>query len=124
MKIIGTGIDVVNIKRLEETLSRQPAVETKILTDAEIAYCRAKKNFLESIAGRFCAKEALYKALKREKDAIVWHDMEIISDGSHPVLDENCKLAKYMKETGLNCNISIAHEKDVAVAHAVVWSEK
>jgi holo-[acyl-carrier protein] synthase len=58
--IDGIGIDVVDIERFAESIERTPALVEKLFTPAE----RTKST--ASLAARFAAKEALYKALSPE----------------------------------------------------------
>ena len=55
--ILGVGIDVVDIARFGETLTRTPAMRDRLFTAAE------RERPLASLAARFAAKEALAKAL-------------------------------------------------------------
>ncbi len=59
--IDGIGIDVVDIARFQESLERTPALREKLFTESE----RTKP--VQSLAARFAAKEALYKALSPEQ---------------------------------------------------------
>ncbi len=124
MKIIGTGIDIANISRIEGVLEKTPSFAEKILTPAEIDYCKSKRNYSLHVAGRFAAKEAVYKALAAYDKKLFWKDMEIISNGSFPVMSAGCKAEVFLRENGLGCNLSISHEKEYAVASAIVWKEE
>ena len=123
MKIIGTGIDIVSVKRLEEKLMKNPALAKRVFTDGEIAYCRSKKNYLQHMAGRFAAKEAVYKVLCKFIEGLFFKDMEIESNGSRPVISKECRVGQYLKEKSLKYSLSISHENDFAVAHAMFWEE-
>ena len=64
MKIFGIGTDIVNIKRIENSIKKFGTnFKTKIYTKNEIKYCESKKNPNPSYAKRFAAKEAFSKAL-------------------------------------------------------------
>ena len=64
MKIFGIGTDIVNIKRIEQSLRRRGfAFKNKIFSKKEISYCEKRKNPSAFYAKRFAAKEAFSKAL-------------------------------------------------------------
>lgn len=63
MMIIGIGVDLVEVSRIEKAL-QQEGFKEKIFTDEEIAYCESKKcHAAESFSGRYAVKEAVGKAL-------------------------------------------------------------
>ncbi len=61
--IIGIGVDILEVGRMERAL-KQAGFKEKVFTDDEIAYCEKKgAHRVESYAARYAAKEALGKAL-------------------------------------------------------------
>jgi fatty acid synthase subunit alpha len=104
----GVGIDVEPVARWEHPA---PA----LFTAAEHAHCRAMGRPAESYAGRWCAKEAVFKALAPFVAASL-RDIEILvaADGRPlPVLRSGSQ--RWRGELRL----SIAHSDTVAVALAV-----
>ena len=63
MEILGLGVDICEIERMERALERHPTLRHRVFTPEEIAYCDAKARPAESYAGRFAAREAVIKAL-------------------------------------------------------------
>ena len=64
MKIFGIGTDIVNVKRMKNSLKKNgDSFKKRIFSKDEIIYCEAKKNPFAFYAKRFAAKEALSKAL-------------------------------------------------------------
>ena len=57
------GIDLLEIERLERALERRPRLAERLFTDAERAYAAGKARPGQHLAARFCAKEAVAKAL-------------------------------------------------------------
>jgi holo-[acyl-carrier protein] synthase len=57
------GIDLLEVERLERALARQPRLAERLFTDAERAYADARARPVRHLAARFCAKEAVAKAL-------------------------------------------------------------
>lgn len=104
--IIGIGIDLVDVDRLGRALRRTPRLADRLFTAAERGLP------LESLAGRFAAKEAVAKALGRPRHAR-WRDAEVIreSDG-RPVL-------AVRGWEHLTWHLSVAHDAGLATAFVV-----
>ena len=78
--IIGIGIDMVKVARIERAL-RQKGLKEQVFTPDEIAYCERKgAHSSESYAARFAAKEALGKALGTGIHRSELLDAEILVD--------------------------------------------
>ncbi len=71
--IVGVGVDVLRIERIDPKLSR------KILTDLEMKEFESRKNKMEYLAGRFALKEAFFKALGTGIDGNSFKDVEFIT---------------------------------------------
>lgn len=89
MEIIGIGIDFVEVRRIEEALTKHPTLAGKLFTESEIAFCQRRRNVYEALAARFASKEAMLKAL-----AVGWRrgvkftEMTIKKEpGGKPVMD-------------------------------------
>lgn len=85
--IIKTGIDIIEVSRIEENITKHGnTFLNRIYTDKEIKYCESKKvQKFQSYAGRFAAKEAVFKAVSEfveNKFDIEWKDIEILNDES------------------------------------------
>ena len=79
--IVSTGIDIVEVYRIRETLERTPRFRERVFTEAERTYCDAKGAAAgESYAARFAAKEAVAKALGTGIGDVSWLDIEIRGD--------------------------------------------
>ena len=61
--VVGIGLDLLEIERLERALERRPRLAERLFTDAERAYAAARARPGQHLAARFCAKEAVAKAL-------------------------------------------------------------
>jgi holo-[acyl-carrier protein] synthase len=110
--IIGIGIDVVDIDRFELSLDRTPGLKRKLFTEAEHI------NSIQSLAGRFAAKEALIKALNAE-DGILWHEAEVANlGGGKPVFIFYGTVADLVD--GANVHLSISHDSGIATAIVMV----
>ena len=64
MMIVGIGVDLVEIARVDRVLRRHPErARTRLFTPGEIAYCDAASRPPQSYAARFAVKEAFFKAV-------------------------------------------------------------
>ena len=125
MDIVGLGVDICEIARMERALARHPTMRERVFTPEEIAYCDGKARPAESYAGRFAAREATIKALGGYRGKR-WQDISI---ARHPsgapgiVLNGNAKRrADSMGITKIL--ITFTHEKTNAVAFAVAVHEE
>ena len=59
----GIGIDLLEIERLERAIARRPGLAERLFTDGERAYAPRRARPAMHLAARFCAKEAVAKAL-------------------------------------------------------------
>jgi holo-[acyl-carrier protein] synthase len=118
--IIRTGIDLIEIARIEEVIKRHGTrYLERIYTATEI---EQSGNKTESLAGRFAAKEACAKAIGTGIGIIGWKDVEIMVDEQNaPTLKLYGEAAKKAKELGLKTwSVSISHNLSNAVAIVVV----
>lgn len=121
-KVLGLGIDLVDIPRFRKTLANHGRRFTdRVFLPSEQKYCRAKANYWIHYAGRFAAKEAVAKAFGTGIGGeIGWLDIEIVSSGSGaPVvkLSRNARrLMRARRVKGVTASISHTHASTVAVA--------
>lgn len=122
--IVGIGIDIVEVYRIREALERTPRFIERVFTEAEIEYCRAKgvKQF-ESFAGRYAAKEAMFKALGTGwRGELAWNDIEILpNELGSPILKYSGEVAIQMASLGCkDVHLSISHTENYAVAQIII----
>lgn len=124
--IIGCGIDLVKIKRIEKIIKRWGNNFTsRIFTPLEGEYCEKKKvNKFQSYAGRFAAKEALLKALGLGLRGANWKEIEIKNNElGQPIIDTSGKLKNIALAKGVSKYfISISHAKEYAIAQVILES--
>lgn len=125
MKVL-CGTDIIEISRIQKSIERTGNRFLEIVyTPAEIEYCESKKNAKYShYAGRFAAKEAIYKAVSRllkERFAISWQNAQVINDenGNPHVEFLNIDIPEIK-----NIDISISHCKEYAVATVTITVEE
>lgn len=110
--IDGIGIDVVDIKRFHESLVRTPHLKEKLFTESERSVSES------SLAARFAAKEALYKALSPEH-GLHWHDCEVINHpNGRPDFLFRGEIADLVD--GAKVHLSLSHDAGIASAMVVI----
>jgi len=122
--IVSIGIDIVEVYRIRETISRTPRFAERVYTERERAYCEAKgAAAAQSYAARFAAKEAFLKALKTGwRGKITWQDIEICSDADGvPTLKIVGEAKTILKNLGANqIHLSLSHTTEHAVAQVIL----
>ncbi len=115
MQVLGTGVDIIEISRLEYALRRFPRLRDRLFTEREKAEAKSRGNDMSFLAGRFAAKEAVAKALGR---SCAWREVEILRGGlGRPRVMLSGRAARAGE--GLRVLVSISHCRQYAVASAV-----
>ena len=120
-----TGIDIIEVNRIQENIEKYgEKFLNRIYTNNEINYCESKKTQkFQSYAGRFAAKEAVFKALSEfldNKFEIEWKDIEVINDkNGRPSVNFYGILTEIITLKN-NIDVSISHIKDIAIASAII----
>ena len=119
---ISCGTDIIEVDRVRTSIENVgEKFLKKVFTDNEIRYCESKKTQkYQHYAGRFAAKEAVFKAISRQledKYSVCWKDIEVENDsqGRPSVNLFNVDMKKIE-----NIDISISHCKSYATANVVV----
>lgn len=115
--IIGVGIDVVDVERFGESLTRTPGLSARLFTPTEAT------RPLASLAARFAAKEALAKALGAPV-GLHWHDAEVVSESSgRPLMELRGSVRARADELGVgSVHVSLSHDAGIASAVVVLES--
>jgi len=129
MKIYGSGIDIVNIKRLNIILKNNKQFMKRIFSENEIKDCYKKKEKIACLAKRFSAKEAFSKSLGTGiSKGLIFKEIEIIKDSlGKPILNikgNSLKIVqKILKKKKFNTFLSISDDKPYAVASVILTHE-
>jgi holo-[acyl-carrier protein] synthase len=115
--ILGVGIDVVDVARFGETLTRTPAMRERLFTPTEL------ERPLASLAARFAAKEALAKALGAPA-GMHWLDAEIVNEESgNPQFRTTGSVQARTEAVGVgSIHVSLSHDAGIASAVVVLES--
>ncbi len=111
------GIDLLEIDRLERALERRPRLAERLFTDAERAYAAARGRPGQHLAARFCAKEAVAKALGLEHWS--FRDVEVLGSGGPPELRLSGAVAARASALGVRVEVSLTHTGRDAAAVAI-----
>ncbi|MBF0388050.1 MAG: holo-ACP synthase [Candidatus Omnitrophica bacterium] len=112
--VTGTGIDIIEISRIRTAVSKWgDRFLERVFNPQEISYAQEHIIPFQHYAGRFAAKEAIYKALGDR--AVTWKDITICND---PAGKPSCIVRGLADNKAIH--ISISHCRYYAVASAVV----
>ena len=114
----GVGIDLLEIERMERALERRPRLAERLFTAGEREYARGRARPAQHLAARFCAKEAVTKALGL--DAPRFQEVEIVGGGSDVDLRLHGAVAERAAELGADVRISLTHSRGMAGAVAAL----
>ena len=114
----GIGLDLLEIERLERALERRPRLAQRLFSDDELAYAARHTRPARQLAARFCAKEAVAKALGMQG----WNfrDVEVVATGGPPALRLSGAVAERARELGAELVISLTHTDTTAGAVALL----
>ena len=126
--IVGTGIDLVEIGRIQHSMDRYGSrFLDRVYTAAEQAYCLRKRKAAESFAARFAAKEAGAKALGPGISfGVNWLEIEVVrAPGGRPTLRFHGRAAQIAAAMGVaRSALSITHTANLAMASVVLENER
>ena len=112
--IVGIGVDITEISRLEDALARTPGLAERLFAESE------RNRPVHSLAGYFAAKEAVAKALGAP-GGLLWTDV-VISNGESgkPELTVTGTVAAAAARLGVaSWHLSISHDGGLSIAMVV-----
>jgi holo-[acyl-carrier protein] synthase len=122
--IVGSGVDLIEIERIAETIDRYgERFLQRVYLPEEIAYCRRKRNAAESFAARFAAKEAAAKALGTGiQTGVGWRDIEVVREASRrPSLVLRGRALAIARQLGAtHAVVSLTHTTTQALAQVLL----
>jgi holo-[acyl-carrier protein] synthase len=122
--IISIGIDIIEVRRVREVISRTPRFVERVYTERERAYCDSRGAVAaQHYAARFAAKEAALKALQTGwTGGIAWQDIEVVSrDSGAPMLLFRGRVLELYEQSGARAaHLSISHTSEHAIAQVIL----
>lgn len=120
------GTDIIEVDRIKKAITSTSGFKEKIFTTSEISYAEGKSEVTKYMhyAGRFAAKEAVYKAVSKIYAHISLSEIEILNDKDNLnrpyVVFHNEEFKKIVSSYNFSIDVSISHIKEVACANCVV----
>lgn len=115
MNITGIGVDTEAIERFRaKAYEEHEDFYGSIFSKDEIAYCLGKADPAASFAGKFCAKESVAKAFKKN-NVFAIASIKIINN-------EYGEPKAYADGNALQCMLSVSHSSDYAVAFCIAYA--
>ncbi len=120
--IVGTGIDVIEITRVENALRRSgERFARRVFARSEIADCRSRRRAGLHFAVRFAVKEAVMKALGTGwARGIRWVDIETLSEPSgnpnHLSLRLHGRVAELAAAKNAHAHLAVSRTRSHAMA--------
>jgi len=125
--IVGMGTDIIELARIEATLSRLgDAFAKRILDDNEFTVYRDSKQSLNYLAKRFAIKEAAAKAWGTGIGrGVSWQHMHTSnSEYGAPCLSfSDGAQTRFLELGAAHCHLSVSDEQHYAVAHVILESD-
>ncbi|MBM3241537.1 holo-ACP synthase [Candidatus Poribacteria bacterium] len=126
--ILEIGVDLVEVERIRDiSLKWGDKFEKRVFTPREIAYCNSKKSRYQSLASRFAAKEAVFKALGTGWClGLRWQDVEVVNDSlGKPNIILSGEAQQRAELMGAKkVMVSLSHTKKYAVAYVVLIGDE
>lgn len=124
--ITGLGVDIVEIARMRDALTRRPRMKERLFSEPEREYCESRNKPEIHYAMRFAAKEAVLKALGTGFSGMRFRDVEVVRDErGKPVPHLTGRAAEVAQAAGVvevHLSLSFTHENAVASAVAITES--
>jgi len=118
VQVHGVGIDLLEIARLERALERRPRLAGRLYAAGELSYAGGRARPTQHLAARFCAKEAVTKALGLA--ALRPRDVEVLGGGAQVGLALHGAARARASELGVKVVVSLTHTGATAGAVAVL----
>lgn len=127
MSIVGIGLDLVKIARVEAIARRwQDRFLQRVYTEDERRASFSRAGPYASLAGRFAAKEAMLKALGTGWSAgVSWQDIQVLNEvGGRPVATVQGRTGVLVQQAGVTrIHVSLSHDGDYAMAEVILTNE-
>jgi len=121
--IAGLGIDIIEVERVAEKISKENGFRELVFSENEIAYCESRTNKFEHYAARFAAKEAFFKAIGTGwLNGTAFNEIEVIHDeyGKPSISFLGATKATIDALGIINILVSLTHIKTAASAVVII----
>lgn len=121
--LLGIGVDVLRVERMEQMLARRGrSVLPRLLMAKELKEVRARTQTARALAMCWAAKEAFAKALGTGFRAFGWRDVGVVREANgRPVLIFSRKMQALMKTHGVaHAHVSLSDDGGVVCAYVIL----
>jgi holo-[acyl-carrier protein] synthase len=123
MQIIGLGVDLADVDRVERVLGKYPRFAERCFTDHEREYAFRFANPARRLAARFAGKEAVMKSMGTGWRRIGWTDIEITGGGQPTVRMSGNALRRAEMLGVTEVMVTITHTDTSALVMAIAVGE-
>ena len=120
--LVRHGVDIEAVSEVRRLLDLSACAKRRIFTAREVEDCEQAGDADRHFAGRFCTKEALFKALGRGWQGMGWTEAEVRADpDGAPRLVTTGRVKAMLEALGVrSVGLSISHTGDLAMASVVL----
>jgi len=120
--IIGIGVDIVSVERMEHWWNNKKLLERYFHEDELKKVRRLRSGSVLSLAARFAAKEAFGKALGTGMRKLVLKDIQVVNsyNGKPSIKLHGSALRALRAHKGSSVHLSLTHERESAVAMVII----
>ena len=120
--ILGIGTDIIDVARIERSVTNGDHFKNRIFTVGEQEYCNTKKAFAEHYAGRYAVKEAFFKALGTGwRGDLKFTEVEVVNNElGKPDVVLTGEAKRMVDEIGGKVFVSLSHIKETAIAYIII----
>lgn len=112
--ITGIGVDLVDLKRFEQTIEKNPKLIERLFHPVERGYTT------NQLAGSFAAKEAVVKALG-SSEGLSWQEISVVRDSlGKPWIHAEGASAKRLQDAQVaKLHLSLSHDGGFLTAYVI-----
>lgn len=121
--IFGVGIDIIEVERVAEKISKENGFREKVFSKNEIEFCESKgQNKAQHYAARFSAKEAFLKATGMGLLlSVELNEIEVlVTKEGKPEIQLNGSIAEITRQKGWKIDASLSHIQSSACAIVII----
>lgn len=115
------GIDIVEISRIKKSAAN-PRFLSRVFSEEELEYLKETGFRAETLAGNFCAKEALMKAFGTGFRGIAFNEISVLrKESGEPYVKLYGNAEKLRKKLNAEIKVSISHCREYATATILIY---
>ena len=121
--IVGIGVDITEVFRIARSVDNGDHFKNRVFTRIEQEYCSGLKNYGESYAARYAAKEAFFKALGTGwRGELKFTEVEVVNDDlGKPSVQLYGEARRMADEMGVeSVHLSLSHTSENAIAYLIL----